>query len=79
MAAQLDMFGDVGRPEPSSPTADPERVRRKLEAMLAEARCPDLPNSRRRLIETLVPQMVRWLPDDEAERLKLEIGEALAA
>lgn len=78
MTAQLDMFGEAARPEVRA-AADPERVRRKLDAMLAEAQSAGLPVGRRRLIETLVPQMVRWLPDDEAERVRQAFGLALAA
>ena len=78
MTAQLDMFGEITQPEVSA-AADPERVRRKLDALLAEARQGVVPQSRRRLMETVVPQMVRWLPEDEAERLKQAFGEALAA
>jgi hypothetical protein len=81
MTAQLDMFGEAERPEVSA-AADPERVRRKLDAMLAEARSAGgagLPSSRRRLMETVVPQMIRWLPDDEAERIRAAFGDALAA
>ena len=76
--AQLDMFGEIATPQVSA-AADPERVRRKLDAMLEEARNGDVPQSRRRLMETVVPQMVRWLPEDEAERVKRAFGEALAA
>jgi hypothetical protein len=54
-------------------------VRRKLDAMLEEARSGSVPQSRRRLMETIVPQMVRWLPEDEAERVKQAFGDALAA
>ena len=78
MTAQLDMFGEVAQPQASA-AADPERVRRKLDAMLAEARSGAVPQSRRRLMETVVPQMVRWLPEDEAERVRAAFGEALAA
>ncbi len=81
MTRQLDMFGEAERPQVSA-AADPERVRRKLEAMLTEARSAGgagLPSARRRLMQTVVPQMVRWLPDDEAERIRLAFGDALAA
>ncbi len=77
---QLDMFGTPERPAVSS-AADPDRVRRKLAAMLAEVRSAGdhgLPEMRRRGIQTLVPQMVKWLPDDEAEQIKREFAEALA-
>jgi len=79
--AQLDMFADEA-PMPADTAADPERVRRKLDALLKEARQAGgggLPQARRRLIETVVPQMVRWLPAEEADRVKQAFGEALAA
>ncbi len=76
--AQLDMFGESAAPQVSA-AADPERVRRKLDAMLAEARSGSVAHARRRLIETVVPQMTRWLPDEEAERVRHEFQLALAA
>lgn len=78
--SQLDMFGEATRPVVSS-AADPDRVRRKLNAMLAEVRSAGeygLPDMRRRLIQTLVPQMVRWLPDEEAEQVRRAFSDALA-
>ena len=78
--AQLDMFAGEALPQPSM-SADPDRVRRKLEVLLSEARearAHGLPQGRRRLIETVVPQMTRWLPADEAESIKLEFSDALA-
>lgn len=78
---QLSMFDDEVA-APGLPGTDPDRVRRKLDAMLAEA-CSagslGLPLSRRRLIETVVPQMVRWLPDEEAQRVRQQFEAALAA
>lgn len=79
--SQLKMFADE---EPSRPaaTADPNRVRRRLAALLEEARvggAQGLALERRRLIETVVPQMTRWLPKDEAELTKKAFGQALAA
>ena len=44
-----------------------------------QASANGLPPARRRLMETVVPQMTRWLPDDEAERVKRVFGETLAA
>jgi DNA repair photolyase len=79
--AQLRMFAEEAPPPPAA-TADPERVRRKLAAFLAEAResgAQGLSLERRRLIETVVPQMTRWLPKDEAERTRKAFSEALAA
>jgi hypothetical protein len=74
---QLDMFADH-RPANISAKADPDRVRRKLDALLTEAREAGLPSARRRFMETVVPQMTRWLPDEEAERVKRSFGEVLA-
>lgn len=78
--AQLSMFADQAAPAPT-PTADLDRVRRKLAAFPAEAReagTQGLPLERRRLMEAVVPQMTRWLPKEEAERTKKAFGEALA-
>ncbi|MDP1748801.1 MAG: hypothetical protein Q8L22_05040 [Reyranella sp.] len=79
--AQLRMFADQ-EPPPVSATADVDRVRRKLAAFLAEARgagAHGLPADRRRLIETVVPQMTRWLPEEEAERTRQAFGQVLLA
>ena len=79
--AQLSMFADQV-PKVAPPTADLERVRRKLAAFLAEAReagTQGLPPERRRLMETVVPQMTRWLPEEEAELTRKAFGKALAA
>jgi hypothetical protein len=75
--AQLDMFADTASPA-EIPLADPDRVRRKLAAMLAEARgAGGLPAARRRLFETLVPQMTRWLAEDEAAGVRRDFAAAL--
>ena len=79
--AQLKLLSDDA-PTNARTTADLDRVRRKLDALLAEARqsgAQGLPPTRRRLMETVVPQMTRWLPEDEAERTRRAFGEALAA
>lgn len=68
--AQLRMFADES-PPPIVATADLDRVRRKLDTFLAEVReagADGLPLARKRLIETVVPQMIRWLPEEEAKR-----------
>lgn len=79
--AQLSMFADQAPPAATT-TADPDRVRRKLAAFLAEVRgagTRGLLSERRRLMATVVPQMVRWLPEEEAERTRKAFDEALAA
>ncbi|MBS0522379.1 MAG: hypothetical protein JSS04_01990 [Proteobacteria bacterium] len=78
--AQLSMFADQAPPK-ATPTADLDRVRRKLGALLDEARgagAHGLPQQRRRLMQTLVPQMTRWLPPEEAELTKKAFGDVLA-
>jgi hypothetical protein len=67
--AQLRMFADQAPPK-AAPTADLDRVRRKLAAFLTEASeagGDGLPLQRRRLMQTVVPQMIRWLPPDRAD------------
>ena len=64
---QLDLFG--------SDEPEPGRVRARLHRLIAEARAADtLPwdNDSVRLYRKIVPQMVRWLPDEEAAQLKFE-------
>ena len=79
--SQLNMFADH-IPPVAAPTADVDRVRRKLAAFLAEVRQAGgqgLSATRRRLMLTVVPQMIRWLPEDEAQRTKKTFDEALHA
>jgi hypothetical protein len=67
-------------PQPVAARADLNRVRRKLDAFLLEvqeANGKGLPLARRRMIETVVPQMIRWLPEDEAKRTKKAFAAAL--
>ena len=67
---QTDLFGSEPAPQPST-RADPDRVRARLQVILGEVRAADtLPWNRTelRLYRTIVPQMVLWLPDEEAKR-----------
>jgi len=81
--AQLDMFATQEELFDAAPpvySADPERVRTRLHGMLDEVRQAGehgLEQSRRRLLETVVPQMTLWLPQDEAEQFRLEFDQAL--
>lgn len=76
--AQLDMFSAQDDLFPSEPVvyrADPDKVRRKLLRILAEAKAAERApwdRSTQRLYQTIFPQMANWLPDDEAEQLRLE-------
>jgi len=77
--AQIEMFTSDTLSEAGAP--DPDRVRLKLQAMLVEVRkagVVSLPERRLQLMKTVVPQMIRWLPDDEAERVERAFGEVLA-
>lgn len=80
-ASQPDLFGltqpDLFGAEPSPPAVfrgDPERVRARLEKIMAEARAAEaMPWDRAtlRLYQTIVPQMSLWLAEDEAAQWRL--------
>ncbi len=70
------MFG-AAPPQPAVFRGDPDRVRGRLEKILAEARAAaSLPWDRAtlRLYRTIVPQMTLWLPEDEAARWRLDFA-----
>ncbi len=72
--AQPDLFG-AEPPPPAVFRGDPDRVRARLKAIVAEARAADvLPWDREelRLYRTIVPQMTLWLPDEEAAQWRLD-------
>ncbi|MFK0692334.1 hypothetical protein ACFX5Q_29770 [Mesorhizobium sp. IMUNJ 23033] len=79
---QLDLFGTEEQPElfdEDAPTVyyhgDPDRVRARLHKLIAEARSAEtLPwdQDSTRLYHKIVPQMVLWLPEEEAAQLKFE-------
>ncbi|HXC56645.1 MAG TPA: hypothetical protein VNU97_15205 [Rhizomicrobium sp.] len=51
--------------------ADPDKVRRELNRMLAEARAAQsMRPATVKLYQTLFPQMSNWLPDAEAAQLR---------
>lgn len=73
-------FAAVSAPSPVY-RPDPDRVRGRLRAIVDEARAADaLPWSAHelRLYRTIVPQMVRSLPDDEAARWCADFDAELA-
>ena len=68
-----DLFGEER--QPILYRADPDKVRRKLHAVLAEARAAETvpwKAEKLRYHQTVFPQMSRWLPDDEAAQLRFE-------
>jgi hypothetical protein len=76
---QPDLFGNAEQKlsrfeiAPGVYAADPEVVRGKLLAALAELRAAEvIPWDARRALywRTVFPQMTNWLPDDEAAQLR---------
>ena len=75
---QLDLFGS-NEPDlfdEDAPTiyyhGDPDRVRARLHRLIAEARAADTvpwDEESVRLYRKIVPQMVLWLPEEEAAQL----------
>ena len=80
---QLSLFGvDEGRMAPPvrSYTPDPEDVRRRLHALLSVARdARSMPWAERdaRMWQVVFPQMANWLPDDEANQLRIEFAQEM--
>jgi hypothetical protein len=75
---QTDLFG--ADPVPAY-RPDPDKVRSRLHKILAEARAaqkfPWEPTTIS-LYRTIVPQMTRWLPEDEAAQLRFEFETEMA-
>lgn len=77
---QFSLFGEgVDRLKtPGAPAVDhPARARAKLRALLELARgARTMPWSDRdaRMWQTVFPQMANWLPDEEAEQLRLDFA-----
>ena len=72
--SQPDLFG-AEAPTPAVFRGDPDRVRARLVAIVAEARAAEvLPWDRDELAvyRTIVPQMVLWLPDEEAAQWRFD-------
>jgi hypothetical protein len=81
--AQGNLFGD-GDDRLQAPVRryvpDPEKVRRRLRALLEKARsAKKMPWSERdaRMWQTVFPNMANWLPDDEAAQLRLEFAQEM--
>ena len=75
--AQQSLFGeDANRLAAPAQTflPDPEVIRRRLNALLDQARgAATMPWSSRdaRMWQTIFPNMANWLPDEEANQLRL--------
>jgi hypothetical protein len=75
---QPDLFG--AEPAPAY-RPDPDKVRRRLEKILAEARAAQkLPwePTTFSLYRTIFPQMTNWLPEEEGAQLRFEFETELA-
>jgi len=70
-----DLFASEAPRGRESAGADPEAVRVRLRAMLAQARAaegaPPWDERTTRLYEIIFPQMANWLPPEEAAQLRL--------
>jgi hypothetical protein len=75
---QPDLFG--AEPVPTY-RPDPDKVRRRLEKILAEARAAQkLPwePTTVSLYRTIFPQMTNWLPEEEGAQLRFDFEAELA-
>jgi len=78
--AQGSLFGageDRLSPPPQRYLPDPEKVRRRLLALLDTARSADRmpwPERDARMWQIVFPNMANWLPDEEAAQLRLEFA-----
>jgi len=79
--AQGSLFGE-GRMTPPTRTAspDPATIRGRLGRLLDTLRAADtMPLSDRdiRMWQTVVPNMTKWLPDDEAETIRTAFAQEM--
>ncbi|MGV3511263.1 MAG: hypothetical protein ACO1OX_04580 [Novosphingobium sp.] len=81
---QASLFGDTPDRMPHQPqadtTPDPERVREKLQSLLATAKAAETlpwPERKARVWRIVFPQMANWLPEEEAEQLRFEFAKEL--
>lgn len=75
---QPDLFGPATEPAAYQP--DPDKVRRRLERIVGEARAAaSMPwdGSKLSLYRTIVPQMALWLPEEEAAQWRLDFEQEL--
>ena len=78
--AQGSLFGDGDdrlQPPAQSYLPDPEKVRRRLNALLETARAAERmpwPERDARMWQMVFPNMANWLPVDESAQLRLEFA-----
>jgi hypothetical protein len=86
-STQRDLFGNDSQPElleadalPPTYKPDPEKVRARLQKILAEARAAEkLPWDGDQLLvyRTIFPRMAGWLPEEEAAQLRFQFDTEL--
>ncbi len=78
--AQGSLFGDGPdrlQPPQQRTLPDPEKIRRRLKALIEEARSAEKmpwPEREARVWQIVFPNMAKWLPEEEAEELRLEFA-----
>ena len=79
--AQPDLFAHEAPRGQASASADPDLVRARLLAMLAQARAAEggSPWNERttRLYQIIFPQMANWLPAEEAAQLRFDFAQEM--
>jgi len=81
--AQFSLFGEgedrLAAPQQSF-TPNPETIRQRLNALLSKAReAESMPWTEReaRMWQTVFPNMAKWLPQAEAEQLRLNFAQEM--
>lgn len=81
---QRSLFGEgenrMPNPEPVAHLPNPEDIRRRVHAVLDQARAAkSMPWDERkaRMWQTVFPQMTKWLPDDERDQLCFEFAQEM--
>lgn len=81
---QGSLFGDapgrMAHPPAPSMLPDPDDIRRRLNALLAQARAAErMPWSEKdaRVWQIVFPNMANWLPEDEANQLRLNFAQEI--
>lgn len=79
--AQISLFGEGGMTPPARSTnVDPEAIRGRLMRLLDTLQVADtMPLSDRdvRMWRTVVPNMTKWLPESEAQRIRATFAQQL--
>lgn len=79
--AQEDLFADEPPRNDGVGVAKPDDVRARLHKILTEARaarfCPPWDRRTTRMYQSVFPQMANWLPEPEANQLRLDFEREL--